>query len=277
MSNIIILRSVYGKVGQTYFMNPCPDPATGRYCEYVRNVDKFGDMILSEEDKVHNKPIYPRNHVFEIQDGSQFDLSNEWDKAAWECIKHSPLIATSRDAKDSKGNLVIDGSRGVGLGQYKARYGVAELYIENPGADTAHKINKKQLVHKAESFIFNDDRGAQGRLLKARLMGRDMKNAPDNDVIEFLLEVASKNPQKVIDVYTGTDTTIRLLFIDAKDRHVITIKNKVYMYNDIALGVSDDAVIAFLAEPKNQKLVGLITRDTYPEMESKKNKKTEEE
>ena len=107
-------------------------------------------------------------------------------------------------------------------------------------------------------------------------MGRDMKNAPDNDVIEFLLEVASKNPQKVIDVYTGTDTTIRLLFMDAKDRHVITIKNKVYMYNDIALGVSDDAVIAFLAEPKNQKLVGLITRDTYPEMESKKNKKTEE-
>ena len=48
------------------------------------------------------------------------------------------------------------------------------------------------------------------------------------------------------------------------------------MYNDIALGVSDDAVIAFLAEPKNQKLVGLITRDTYPEMESKKNNKTEE-
>lgn len=276
MSNIIVLRSVYGKVGQKYFMNPCPDPSTGRHCKYVRVVDKHGDMVLSEEDKKYGKVLFPKNHVFEIEDGTQFDLEDEWGKAAWECIKHSPLIAKARNAKDSKGNLVIDGGKGIGLGQYRARYGVAELYIENPDAETTTRINKKQLVHKAESFIFNDEKGIQGRLLRARLLGRDMKNAPDNEVMEFLLEVASKTPEKIINVYTGTDTTIRLLFMDAKDRHVITVKNKVYMYNDIALGVSDDAVIAFLSEPKNQKLVTLITRDTYPEMESNKNKKTEE-
>lgn len=272
MSNIIILRSVYGKVGQKYFMNPCPDPITRRYCEYVRSIDKYGDMILSEEDKKFGKVLFPKNHVFEIEDGTQFDLDDPWGKAAWECVKHSPLIAKSRNEKDAKGNLVIDGGKGVGLGQYKARYGVAELYIENPGAESTTRINKKQLIHKAESYIFNDDKGSQGRLLKARLLGRDMKNAPDNEVTEHLLEIASKNPQKIIDVYTGTDTTLRLLFMDAKDRHVIIIKNKVYMYNDIVLGVSDDAVIAFLNNPKNQKLVTLITRDTYPEMERKESK-----
>lgn len=276
MSNIIVLRSVYGKVGQKYFMNPCPDPMTGRQCEYVRNVDKYGDMVLSEEDKKYGKVLFPKNHVFVIEDGTQFDLDDAWGRAAWECVKHSPIIAKARDARDSKGNLLIDGDRGVGLGQYKARYGVAELYIENPEAETTNKINKKQLIHKAESFIFNDEKGIQGRLLRARLLGRDMKNAPDSEVMEFLLEVAGKTPEKIINVYTGTDTSIRLLFMDAKDRHVITIKNKVYMYNDIALGVSDDAVIAFLGEAKNQKLLSLITRDTYPEMENKRTKKEEE-
>lgn len=272
MSNIIILRSVYGKVGQTYFMNPCPDPKTGRYCEYVRNVDKFGDLILLEGDKKPNAVYYGKNHVFKIHDGTQFNLKDPHDKAAWECIKNSPLIAKSRDAKDVKGNLLIDGARGEGLGQYNARYGVAELYIENPGVESTNRINKRQTIHQAETWIFNDEKGAQGRLLRARLLGRDMKNAPDTEVMEFLLDIAKTNPQKIINVYTGTDTSLRLLFMDAKDRQVIVVKNKVYMYNDIALGVSDDAVIAFLGEAKNQKLVDLITKDTYPELEDKTKK-----
>lgn len=29
--NIIVLRSVFGKVGQKYFLNPVRDPQTGRY------------------------------------------------------------------------------------------------------------------------------------------------------------------------------------------------------------------------------------------------------
>ena len=50
MSNEIILRSVYGKVNQTYFIQPCPNPRTGRLPDCVRTVDSNGDMILSEDD-----------------------------------------------------------------------------------------------------------------------------------------------------------------------------------------------------------------------------------
>lgn len=274
---IIILRSVYGKVGQKYFITPCKNPQTGRYPDCVRSVNSNGDMILSEKDKEHGTIVYPTNKVFEIEDGTRFDLSDPWEKAQWECIQYCPLIAKSRDARDAKGNLIIDGARGEGLGQYAARYGAAELYVENPEADTHNKISKQRLVYDAQSYIFNDEKGAQGRLLRAKLLGRDMKSAPDNEVLEYLLEVAKKEPKRIINIYTGSDTTLRLLFIEAKEKHVIVIKNKVYMYGDIALGTTDDAVINFFSKPENKKLLELITRDTYPEMEPKNKKQSKED
>lgn len=281
MDNIIHLRSVYGKVGQTYFLQPVIDPKTGRFPDCVRKVDSKGDMILSDEDKNSGKPLIPENRVFTIKDGDTFDLNDPWKKAEWESIKNSPIIAPSRDARDARGNLLIDGAKAEGrIAQMRARYGVAELYVETPGVEVAAKVNMKRKIHDAETYIFEDQKGAEGRALRAKLLGREMKNAPDSEVMNFLLQIANKDPQKIIDLYTGTDTNLRLLFIEAKERKVIIVKNKVYMYGNVVLGTTDDSVIEFFKVPKNAKLVELITRDTYPEMypeeEEEKPKKEEQ-
>lgn len=100
----------------------------------------------------------------------------------------------------------------------------------------------------------------------ARILGKDMRNQPTADVIDFLIRIAEKDPQKIINLYTGNDISLRLLFIEAKEKHVIYIKNKVYLYGDnVILGATDDAVIAWMQDPKNQKVLELIKRDTYPD------------
>ncbi len=110
------------------------------------------------------------------------------------------------------------------------------------------------------------DEGRDGRYNSAKLLGKTMKNAPDADVVEYLLEIAAKNPQKIIDLYTGDDITLRLLFVDAKEKNVIYMKNKVYLYaTDIVLGATDDAVITWMRTPNNAKVLDLIKKDTYPE------------
>ena len=65
-------------------------------------------------------------------------------------------------------------------------------------------------------------KGAEGRALKARLLGKNMRNAPDADITDYLLEISHKSPEKIIDLYTGGDINLRLMFIDAKDkkRHI---------------------------------------------------------
>lgn len=208
--------------------------------------------------------FFPENHIFVITDGKTYNLNNIYDKAEWEAIEHCPLIAKSRDERDAQGNLIIDGSKPTR--NKPARNGVAELYIDRPGLDTQRRVSHKQLIHKACTFIYDDPRGADGQLNMARILGKNMSNQPTADVIDFLIRVAEKDPNKIISLYTGDDISLRLTFIEAKEKKVIYIKNKVYLYGDnIVLGATDDAVIAWMKDPRNQKVLELIKRDTYPD------------
>ena len=264
---IITLRSVYDKANIKYFIQPCKNKY-GQYPSCIKRVNSQGDMIMSEKERNDYSEgravFFPENHLFTIVSGRTYNLNDPYDKAEWEAIENCPLIAKSRDERDSNGNLLIDGAKSTP--SKPARNGVAELYIDRPGLDTQRRVSRKQLIHKAESFIYDDPRGADGQLNMARILGKDMRNQPTADVIDFLTRVAEKDPKKIIDLYTGDDISLRLTFIEAKEKHVIYIKNKLYLYGDnIVLGATDDAVIAWMKDPRNQKVLELIKKDTYPD------------
>jgi hypothetical protein len=71
-NNKIVLRSVYGKVGMKYFIQPCKDKL-GRYPDCVKKVDSHGDMMLSDVEKNEyaskKKVFFPETAVFVITDG----------------------------------------------------------------------------------------------------------------------------------------------------------------------------------------------------------------
>lgn len=93
---------------------------------------------------------------------------------------------------------------------------------------------------------------------------------PDADVTDYLLQIAEKDPERIINLYTGGDTAVRLLFIEARDKNIILYKNKLYTYADnVVLGATDDAAIAYLKDPKNANVLKLIKQDTFPELMGK--------
>lgn len=261
MSNEIILRSVYGKVGQTYFIQPCPNPKTGKLPACVKTVDTHGDMILSEEEvKQMNSGLahyVPANKVLEIVDGTRFDLDDVVDKALWESIEHCNWIAKDRYQRDEKGNLIIDGGAN--------RYGVADLYVDRPGEMTKAKVTKKMLVHRASTYIYEDTESE--RIKKCRVLGsRNLSNAPPADVIDYLIEIAEKTPHKIIDIYEGEDWKMQLFVLDAIDRGVIRKADGIYKYDDKVLGGSMEATILFLRDIRFKKLLDSIKRETYPNL-----------
>jgi len=248
-------------------MNPCRDPRTGQYPDVVKRVNSQGDMILTDAERNSGKYYIKETQSFIIEDGKTFNLDDPYDAAEWEAIKHCPLIAPDRYAKDAQGNFLIDGT--MGWKNTKPRYGVAELYIERPGEEAVQKVNRKKLIHNAVAFILNDPKGSEGRVMMARLLGKHMTNIPDADVEDYLLTVAEKNPKKIIALYSGDDTNLRICLMDALDRHVIRIKDKLYIYSDnIVLGATDDAVITWMKDARNAKVLELIRKDTYPDMYS---------
>lgn len=265
---IITLRSVFDKSGNKYYLQPCKDK-NGQYPPCIKRVDSNGNMIMSEAEKglysEGKAAFFPVDHIFVISSGKTYDLDDMYQKAEWEAIQNSPIIAKSRDAKDNQGNLVIDGTKTVSTNKI-GRNGIAELYIDRPEVETAKRVQKRQLIHKAESLIFDDPEGASGNLKMAKLLGKDMTNQSANDVQEFLLRIAKEDPQRIIKIYTGGDVKYRLLFIDAKKKKVIYIKNKVYLYgDDVVLGATDEAVINWMTDIRNKRVLDLIIKDTYPE------------
>lgn len=267
-SNIVVLRSVFGKVGQKYFIQPQRD-SRGRYASCVKRVDAHGDIVLTPDElamEAKGEAVFIKeDEVFVIEDGKTFNLNDIHDKAIWEAIKDCPLIAPDRFAKNNKGEYLIDGT--TDPKSKNPRYGAAELYIDCPGFEAQRRVTRRKLIVDASNYIMNDERGYEGRLLVARVLGRNMKNQPNADVEDYLLSIAEKTPEKIIDCYTGGDMQLRMFFIDAKEKGVIVKKNGLYLYGEnVTLGATDSAVIEWMKQSKNQKTMTLMRQDTYPEM-----------
>lgn len=260
MSNEIILRSVYGKVNQTYFIQPCPNPKTGKLPDCVKTVDSNGDMILSEKDidmmSRGEKHFIPANHVFQIVDGTRFNLDDIVDAANWAAIEHCNWIAKDRYERDANGELIIDGGA--------KRYGVADLYVERPGEITKAKISKKQLIHKASTYVYEDSESE--RIKKCRVLGRSLNNANPADVLDYLIDKAEKDPHKIIQLYEGEDWKMHLFIMDAVDRGVLRKSEGLYKYDDKILGGSLEATIVLLRDIKYKTLLDSIKRETYPNL-----------
>lgn len=269
-TNVIVLRSVFGKVGQKYYIQPQKD-SRGRYADCVKRVNSQGDIILTQDEiEKESKGLaayIPETDLFIIEDGKTFNLDDVYENAVWEAIKNCDLIAPDRFAKNDKGDYLIDGT--IDPKSKRPRYGTAELYIDRPGVDSARRVTRRKLIVEASNYIVNDERGYEGRVLVAKVLGRDMKNQPNPDVEDYLLSIAEKTPEKIINCYTGGDIQLRMLFIDAREKGVIIKKNGLYVFGEegkVILGANDNAVIEWMKSSKNTKTLALIRKDTYPEM-----------
>lgn len=258
-NNTITLRSWAGKM-KTYYLQPCKQPNGTNY-PFVkpvrRNPDGSSEMVLTDAER--NSPesqfFIREDEVIEVMDGTTFDLDNPLERNKWLAIRNSDIIVPTRDAKDKNGNYLIDGD--------KNRYGIAELWIYVPGQDSEKIVEKKKLINQAWTYIENDS--VDGRLTKCKLLGKNMRNMPTPDVEAYLYEIAEKTPKQIIDLYTNGDTALKLMFIDAIDKGIISKKAGLYSFGDTIIGSTEDTVIYFLKLPTNKNILDLIKNQTYPE------------
>lgn len=267
----IVLESAFNKVpGKIYHIMPCADQY-GQMPDCVRRVDANGDLILSEKDKdamTKGKVFIPDNEPIHVTHGQTFNMEIPLQKAQWEAIKNSKLIAQDRFATNERGEYVIDGTRPV-EGAHRvprAKHGLAELYIVRPGKEATARVNVEKIIHEAKSLIFDDT--LQHKLLICRLFDKDMSHAHPSDVDSYLLTQAQKYPEKVKKFYQSEEATVRLLVIGAQDKGIVTRREDGFYYSDIKLGSNMDLVVNALQS--NKALREEIKKETYPELKPKK-------
>lgn len=258
--NKITLKNVYGRE-KKYYLQPMKQK-NGTNLPFVKKVrynqNGESEMILSPDELNDPNRAYfvPEDELIEIYSGKTFNLDDPYEKNLWECVRTNPVIAPERTAKDQNGNLLIDGTQ--------ERYGRADFYVEREGEVSKRRVSRIQLVTKAYVFIEGDS--PAGRITKCKLLGKAMRNAPDTDVQDYLYSRAEKNPQEIIDLYTGSDQALKLLIIDAKDKNIITNQSGIWMFSETMLGATDEAIIMYLKNPDNKNIYDAIKNLTFPEM-----------
>lgn len=273
--NTITLRSVYGKVKKYYFQ-----PLrlkNGMFPSFVKRVrvaaDGSSEMILSEAEMNSPERDYfiPEDFIIQVEDGKTFNLDDPYEKNLWEAIKGSDLIAPERDARDEQGNFLIDGNI--------RRYGMAELYIDRPGVEAQRRVSKIQLINKAYNYV-TDDSPAHRRII-CKLLGKAMDHVADADVQDYLYSKSETNPNLIIEIYTSSDQALKLLLIEARQKNIIKNQSGIFMYADTSLGMTDEAMILFLKDPKNKAIYDSLKYEVYPEMKvlskSKKDDKKDQD
>ena len=119
-------------------------------------------------------------------------------------------------------------------------------------------------MRKAWNFIDEDPKGSEGRIMKTKMLGRDVKGQSDSEITEYLLNYAEERPEMIIDLYTSENTPIRILLIDAKELNIIYFKNGMYTFADnVILGATDQSAVAWLADPSHKNTLKLIQSQVY--------------
>jgi hypothetical protein len=219
--------------------------------------------------------LLPASKPIVVQHGTTFDLSVPRQRAEWEAIKNSSMIAKDRFEKNADGTYVVDGEKPyeTETGVIRGRFGKADLYIFRPGVAAKNRNSIRELVFKATDLVLHDPAGLSGWITKCKLLEKDMSRSNENDIKDYLLTQAEKYPEKIIELYTGTTTQIRLLLLEAMNKHIVRKNGGLILYSDdIVLGSSMDAAVAYLSQPEHNQVKKLIEQETFPDLFAKKAK-----
>jgi len=233
IDQIIILRGL-SKSKATIM--PVFDPQS----QWYHGVDRVAPNKVG--DKVNY--IDPATTRLELEDGLRLDLSTDYGRITWKWAQFSPVIAQSYDDA------------------LKSR--TAYFYVYQEGKEARMRNSIKDLKFTAQKYIREDSPiNYEDRAL---ILGVDMVGESPEIIKDFLTDMAETHPQKIINIYESKSTQIRLTYIKAKKKNIITEKDNVYQYGKILLGTSDEGALAFLLAVENKDILEELNKQVNPEL-----------
>lgn len=251
LDTVIHLRSRFGPNHAGMSISPVKNPLTREYPSCVRNVDSSGNIILGKDDNPLDYFVRTTDRFF-IKDGDEFDLSNPIKAKQWEAIKFSDLIFDNKGKFDENGKMLVGSEEKIGP--------QAVYYVERIIEDTKKRNTASRKLNKALNYIFNASRDALR--IRAMLLGKYIKDAYDEEIEEFLTEIAKKDADKIISLFESNDTKYLIAFTYAKQKGILRQKAGLYTYNDNdIIGRDADSCIDFMKNPKNKLITDRILRE----------------
>lgn len=239
-NEVIMLRALYGHQQGPYFACPVKDPIT----QQIKGARQYtpAERLSGAEDVFE----ITGDMMFPIVDGTKFHMNNARERAIWNCIKHNPKIATSRDET----NWIPD----------------AIYFVENLEEELEEKISLDERIFKAESFIRESSSVRRAEI--CTLMGKQVRYLTERNVLDFLIDSVrdkkNKGYVKIVAVQAQFENGTAKAMLAVKqmlDKGIIKqdFKSKIISFGDIPMGLNEDQVVNYLKNKENQVVRDQLT------------------
>lgn len=137
--------------------------------------------------------------------------------------------------------------------------GVHHFYIENKEDEAVITVNKIEMEYKAMTII--KDLGIDGKKDAARLLAiGKVDKLTTTEVEAALFQRCKENPDNVIKVLADPNSKVKIFLKKLLEKNVVKFDSGKYTYGDEILGLNEQAVVDFLRDKQNAKLVSEFGR-----------------
>jgi len=226
--DIITLKSVF-KNGK-YTVQPARDKTKNWY---------HGVPRLSEDQKRNLEYWAEPNSKLVLEDNFKFDLNDPIAEANWEWVKHLPCVAMSFEECQKTPS--------------------AQFYVFIAGREAVKTNQIHDIKFKAIKYIMEDSPVNYEN--RALMLDNDLVGESPEEIKNVLLGIAERQPLRVIAAYEAKNSHIKLLYLKAKEKNIIELKDGVVLFGSHILGVNQEGALAFLQTKEHEQILKLLEKE----------------
>jgi len=199
-----------------------------------------GQPILTESDKLIVPKVVTAESYMDLEDGKKINLNN-----AYEAIDYAWAILT-KELGESQEQMREDEN--------------CLFYIEDVEKALDKKLDSKQRVFQAQSYIYDSTISKQRELVK--LIG--VKSADfwtERQILDYLLSFTEKSVRgnlgadTILSLKTDKSYDLRVFLLTLEEKKIISWNKGVLKFNDTSLGLTNEQAIEWLKDPANESIV----------------------
>jgi hypothetical protein len=225
---LIVLKSVF-KNGK-YTVQPAKDLVKNWF---------HGVPRLSEDEKKKLDYFTTPDSKLILIDGMEFDLNDPVAVENWKWVKHLPCVAMSFEEAQKTPS--------------------AQFYVYIAGREAREANKNSDLKFKAIRYIMEDSPVNYEN--RALILDNDLAGESPEEIKKILIEIAERQPTRVIAAYEAKNLSIKLLYLKARQKGIVKSQDGMILFGSNVLGVNQEGALAFLQTKEHSQILDLLEKE----------------
>jgi hypothetical protein len=135
----------------------------------------------------------------------------------------------------------------------------AQFYVHIAGREAREQNKISDFKYKAMKHIMEDSPVNYEN--RALILDNDLSGESPEEIKKILLDIAARQPLRIIAAYEAKNLNIKLLYLQAMQRNILEQKEGMILFGSNILGVNMEGALAYLQTKEHNKILELLEKE----------------